>query len=95
MTSSYVLAGIPGAGGDDYTAGLERLEQLLAHPPWHARAACRGYGTEAFFAVDPEAAQQTCASCPVRPECAEAGQTEPAGVWGGLSVRQRRRSEES
>lgn len=93
-TSSWAdaVGFIPGAGGEDYTAGAERLEQLLARPAWHARAACRGVGPSLFFADDAEAAQDTCAGCPVRLECAEAGQKEPAGVWGGTSARERRRA---
>lgn len=94
MTTSYAdaLAGILGTGGDDLVAGAELLEALLARPAWHARAACRGVGPSLFFADDAEAAQDTCAGCPVRLECAEAGQKEPAGVWGGTSARERRRA---
>lgn len=86
------LAHVRGAGGEDYTAGLELLEQLLARPAWHAQAACRGYGPGAFFADDPVPARETCARCPVRLPCAEAGQTERHGTWGGLSERERRRA---
>lgn len=71
------------------------LESLLARPEWHRRAACRGVGTDAFFLIrgqDPGPARELCGRCPVVAECAEVGQAEDYGIWGGLSPGQRRRS---
>ena len=80
------------------TAGIgdtgTSLEQLLARPAWHALAACRGVGPETFYidkGGDYRPAYDLCANCPVTAECADAGQRERFGVWGGLPTRQRRR----
>jgi hypothetical protein len=35
-------------------------------------------------------ARAICAGCPVVVECADAGATEAYGVWGGMSVMERR-----
>jgi WhiB family transcriptional regulator, redox-sensing transcriptional regulator len=67
-------------------------------PHWQARAACRGRG-ELFFAVgrDPETAaakaeaKAICESCPVLDACREYGQSEKFGVWGGMSLQDRKR----
>lgn len=85
---------------------IEDAYDLLRPPAWHAQAACRGAGPEAFFPPEsPErrgpsrqaqlayeaAAEQYCARCPVTVECLEAGQGEGHGLWGGLSPSQRYR----
>jgi hypothetical protein len=36
-------------------------------------------------------AKATCGVCPVRVDCLAAGMDEPAGVWGGLTARERQR----
>jgi len=35
-------------------------------------------------------AKKICATCPVREECLEFGLTEPIGIWGGLTPKERR-----
>ena len=57
-------------------------------PLWHAHAACRGKGADLFFPTKAEhdkirAAKALCAFCPVRRDCADAGQNELYGIWGG------------
>lgn len=52
---------------------------------WQDNAACRGMNTAIFY-PSPDlthAAQQVCAGCPVRTECAAAGRAEEHGVWAG------------
>ena len=68
-----------------------------SRPTWHMDAACRGQGPAVFYpghvqpGVDPYArARQLCATCPVREQCEQAGQTEHHGVWGGVSPPERR-----
>jgi WhiB family redox-sensing transcriptional regulator len=77
-------------GYDDAIAHL--LEQL--HPAWHQEAACRGK-TELFFVnrnETTEPAKALCRICPVREACLQTAveRNELAGVWGGLSVKDRR-----
>ena len=79
------------ASGEDLVAALLLLDALTERPAWHARAACRGYGTETFFSVAQEQATATCRRCPVRSECAEAGKGERYGAWGGTTEKERRR----
>ncbi|MFJ1650059.1 histone-like nucleoid-structuring protein Lsr2 [Streptomyces sp. NPDC088337] len=59
---------------------------------WRDRAACAGSDTRQWFSSQPTAAQGICAGCRVRPECLhDALEHEaPNGVWGGLTVAQRR-----
>lgn len=68
------------------------LDDLLRRPSWHAQAACRGMGPDAFFEAAHEAhdaAVALCGTCPVREPCAEAGASERFGVWAGTSPRER------
>lgn len=74
MSAAHEIAHL-GACGDDLTAGLALLEELIQRPAWHARARCRGYGPSAFYG-DARAAKATCRGCPVVVECAEAGMGE-------------------
>lgn len=67
-------------------------------PTWHARAACRGVGADLFFPSRRQserayqaAVERYCQRCPVRPECAEAGEHERFGLWGGRSPRRRQK----
>lgn len=92
---------------DPFAVGpVEMLLDLIneARPAWHALAACRGVGIAKFFPVregGPSAAgtaaikREFCARCPVRADCLAAGLDQGAsrdhGIWGGTSVRDRRR----
>lgn len=64
---------------------------------WHTRAACQGMDTALFFPAKgqpvPDVVKATCARCPVRVQClAYAIETHQSfGVWGGLTVKGRRR----
>jgi WhiB family redox-sensing transcriptional regulator len=42
------------------------------------------------IAPEIEAAKEACGFCPVREECAELGEDEEFGVWGGQSPEDRR-----
>jgi WhiB family transcriptional regulator, redox-sensing transcriptional regulator len=69
------------------------LTEML--PEWHLDAACRGMDPSLFFPNRGEStriAKQTCAKCPVQPECLDwaVSEVEPAGIWGGLGERDRR-----
>ena len=65
---------------------------------WRELAACRGTDLEVFFPGRGETAgpaRQVCAACPVRQPCLDYAITNRIvhGIWGGLTERQRRRSE--
>lgn len=81
---------VRGSSSDDREAAVFAL---LARPAWHSRAACRGQGPESWYpstaAEQRQVALATCARCPVRRECREAGLREIYGVWGGLTERER------
>jgi WhiB family transcriptional regulator, redox-sensing transcriptional regulator len=62
---------------------------------WRDRAACRGADLSVFFpgrGESAEPARRICANCPVRQECLEFALShgEVHGIWGGLTVRDRR-----
>jgi WhiB family redox-sensing transcriptional regulator len=63
-------------------------------PEWIARGACRHRPDVDFFADDAAAiarAKLVCESCPVRIECLQfACEHGEAGVWGGMTRRERR-----
>jgi WhiB family transcriptional regulator, redox-sensing transcriptional regulator len=65
--------------------------------PWAVQASCRGVEPEVFFPSkgnrSEALAKQTCARCPVRTECLEHAVAvgEPFGIWGGMSINERRR----
>jgi WhiB family transcriptional regulator, redox-sensing transcriptional regulator len=69
----------------------------LRRPAWQARAACRGLGTEDWFPTQGvsgemlDRARSVCATCPVAEPCADAGDRESTGIWGGMTVQQRQR----
>ena len=114
MTPPFDRQPRPGTGYKHQPQALAELAGLLAasgwrtdedgnmrRPAWHARAACRGVGTEPFFPpllgrgqsrLYREAKAAWCDNCPVQPECLAAGQHEEFGLWGGQSpsARQRR-----
>ena len=69
------------------------LEGLAA---WQTDAACRGADPNIFFltkGIHAGPAKAVCATCPVIEPCRNHAVTnvEPAGVWGGLTERERRR----
>jgi WhiB family redox-sensing transcriptional regulator len=76
--------------------GAELLEELLNRPTWHARAACRGMGTDIFFPTDQLTlmkASRICHGCVVRSDCEEFALAHPSlkGIWAGMSERRRAR----
>ena len=76
--------------------GAELLEELLNRPAWHARAACRGMGTDVFFPTDQLTlmkASRICHGCVVRNDCEEFALAHPSlkGIWAGMSERRRAR----
>lgn len=59
---------------------------------WKYHAACKGMDTELFFGEKGANIDRTvCEECPVQQECLEFGLDEKFGVWGGKSVRERRK----
>ena len=72
---------------------LLEVRRLLVRPAWHARAACRGMGTRAFFPVRGETgaeAKAICAACSVRRECFTAASSgEERGIWAGTVDKER------
>lgn len=67
----------------------ERAEQT-----WRRDAACLGVSVSVFYPErgrDQRSAKAICVSCPVRAECAAAGQRERFGIWAGQGERARRR----
>jgi WhiB family transcriptional regulator, redox-sensing transcriptional regulator len=62
---------------------------------WAHLASCRALDPELFFpatANDEDAAKAVCAGCPVRQPCLDhaLAASEPYGIWGGLTLRERR-----
>lgn len=75
---------------------LEATGYELEPTPWSARAACTGSNPDLWFperGVNPDDARAICATCPVRRECVDYAVRWDIqfGIWGGLSVRERRR----
>lgn len=73
---------------------LAFVEQLELEP-WIDRAACHDVDQRVFFPERGETqalAKRICKDCEVRHECLDYAlrANEKHGVWGGLSVRQRR-----
>jgi WhiB family redox-sensing transcriptional regulator len=65
-------------------------------PGWQRRAACRGTGTDLWFATDTEAlegARAVCGACPVRRDCLAyaLASHKLVGIWAGTDERERRR----
>ena len=63
--------------------------------PWMADALCAQVGGDAWFPTERDgrsAARKLCRGCPVIVECLEHAMrnNETHGVWGGLTVGQRR-----
>lgn len=68
------------------TAGTGSVQE------WSERAACAGHDLDVFFASSPDRAKAICRRCPVRAECLYDALTHdtPSGVWGGLTISERR-----
>lgn len=63
-------------------------------PSWFLDAACVEHPELDWFSDEPAEqaqARQVCDGCLVRTECAAAGQRRPYGMWGGLTLDDRRR----
>jgi WhiB family redox-sensing transcriptional regulator len=62
---------------------------------WQEQANCRGMNPEVFFPVKGHNvtydARLICEPCEVKAECLELGFRETIGIWGGTTVRDRRR----
>jgi len=72
--------------------GAGRADDTGDRPDWHTEAACHGL-THLFFPEpggNANQAKAVCRTCPVVDECADAGEGEHFGVWGGRSERQRK-----
>jgi WhiB family transcriptional regulator, redox-sensing transcriptional regulator len=74
---------------------LQSLLDFFRRPAWHAQAACRGMGPDAFFPERGQttaAAQAVCEGCEVRTECLSVAlaDSDTHGVWGGLSDKGRK-----
>jgi WhiB family redox-sensing transcriptional regulator len=69
---------------------------LMTRPEWQTDAACRGMDSELFYpgqGEDPNPAKAICRLCDVQASCLAYALNRPErfGVWGGLTVRERRR----
>lgn len=72
------------------------MTELGEQPEFMAQAVCSQTDPELFYpekGQSPNDAKKTCRSCPVQVECLSWAleHHEWYGVWGGLSVRERRR----
>lgn len=81
----------------DIEPKLDHFDFRTELPAWHLDAACRGMDIELFFPGKSQTgksnrAKAICRRCPVQAECLEwaVEMNEPGGVWGGMTVRQRR-----
>jgi len=73
-----------------------QLHESFETQPWWQQAACQAADENIFFVERGDsslAARGICAGCIVQEPCLEWGviNKEPFGVWGGLSVRNRRK----
>lgn len=79
--------------------GAGRDLTLSSNNTWRERAACRGWPSELFYPEREEDARRTeqarivCRACTVQAECLAfaVANKEPAGIWGGLSTKERAR----
>jgi WhiB family redox-sensing transcriptional regulator len=79
---------------DDYAS--PDLPILGERPAWQRRAACRGKGTDLWFATASEAldaARSVCEACPLRHACLDYALSDPGlvGIWAVTDERERRR----
>ena len=85
----------PPLGDEHQSVVLGRYTSLLDKKAWFGQALCTGTDPETFFPDRGKSTQEAtavCLSCPVRRECLEfaVANNETHGIWGGLSVRERR-----
>ncbi len=70
------------------------LDLIAKHrPAWHRDALCREFPEISWFPERGEPvrpAREICGRCLVAGECRAAGASEVHGIWGGLSINQRR-----
>lgn len=69
--------------------------RAIEQPHWSARGACNGVDPDLFYpehGTPPKQAKEVCSRCPVIFDCLDyaLAHNEREGVWGGLSVRERR-----
>ena len=75
--------------------GMISTEKVAVN--WREIGMCKGTDPDVFFPLDEEdpadEAKSVCSQCPVSDGCLEHAikAREPAGVWGGLTTRERRR----
>jgi len=73
------------------------LEDFLGRrPTWQHDALCRGMNPDLFHPIRGEScaeAKAVCAGCPVSEECLDhaLAHNERAGIWGGMSEKERRK----
>jgi WhiB family redox-sensing transcriptional regulator len=79
-------------------SGATRIAGTTVDLRWRDLAACRGADTSLFFpesrSTDLREALAYCARCPVTEECLAEAHRYPMvkeGIWGGLSVNERKR----
>ena len=100
MTRVSMIAESPGAAGPALKA-VPALGEIFGTPAsrdlsWQRFALCAQADPDSWYVEKGESnlpAKRICATCPVRQICLEhALETdEPWGVWGGLSVHERRK----
>ena len=79
---------------------MRREKQTSTNDAWRAAALCAQTDPEVFFPEkggSTREAEKVCGSCEVRAECLEHAleHDERFGIWGGMSVRERRRLRQS
>lgn len=72
------------------------IKQIVGDQTWKERAACKGMDVTIFYperGVVPTKAHVICKTCPVQDECFKfaVDNDEQHGIWGGLSLRARRK----
>lgn len=82
--------------GDRSAAAYSEVDafyDLLERPGWMLDAACREHPEVSWFPTrgdDVRIARAICTGCLVRAECADYGRREHWGMWGGLSINDRK-----
>ena len=80
---------------EEIIPGILRFISSGTERDWVERAACRGMDPNIWFpekgeTINANIAMTICQTCPVQQECLEYGLQEKNGIWGGMSVKQRR-----